>query len=204
MTIVTRISFGSEHMPSYINEAAYTCLSRFMSLHPAETTLLDDEVDFILSREGVYPNNLLKPWDTIILTADSKGVGSNMRCHCKIGKRTYIPLSSGLHRTALSQSHVTRFNTYPIDVGIFDDSKPVDVILRTNRKLVTCESYGTQLRITMEKHWRGPWSNPDHTKIYFIKDPVYFIEAELDGDASIETCRLILQTLLPNWISLKE
>lgn len=202
MTIYTRISFGSEHQNCYINKTAYSCLSGYMSLHPAQVTLLEDEVDFVLSKESVYPKHYFQDADTLIMTADVRGVTSSMRCHYKIGKRVNLPLSSGLHRSALTSCCITRFNSYPIDVGIFDDEKPVDVILRTNRKLVKCTSHGQELNITMEKHWRGPWSNPDMSRIYFVKEPVYFIEIEAEGDASIDTCKQWISTLLPQWVTL--
>lgn len=204
MVVVTRINFGASKNSVYINNTAHEILSQYMCLNPAQITLLDDEIDFILSRSDVYPRNSVGHHDTIILTADTRGTNTHMRCHRRIGARKFVPISTGLHATALTQACISRYICFPVDLGILQESNPTDVILRTNRKLVKCTSYGTELNIIIEKHWRGPWITPSKDKIHYVQDPVYFIEVEVEGDACTETCIKWLETLIPSWMHINK
>lgn len=195
MTIYTRIVFCQGCYVCYTSETTHDIIKDIMSMAPAEWTLDEDLVDFFVKPSYTLFSDAVDKDDTVMITTDSKGRFSESSIYRKIGRSTKLRLNVDFatHLNAV----VSKSWEVKTDIKIAKHAEPSDLVVRSNRRIVSCVSYGTPVRIVFETHRRGPFINQETKEWIFKDEPVHFCEVEIKGDAPMSLCRNIIETLLP-------
>lgn len=181
---ITRINVGGSIQPTYVDQQNYDYLISFIK--PEMLILEEDMIDFVVSQTNVCQSLICKREDTLIITSDTHGSFSSSRSFRRLSTLKSFDINTNL-RCLISYWNDRRVEIYPEE-----DSNPVDIIVRTNRKRLTRLYKNYKVSLVFETHWRGPWFQENKSRWVFRQHPVYFVEIEVDDFINVDDCHHII------------